>query len=184
MRTPRPSTRSARSVGTLIGNGWLRAAENDPPVPTGWTAKSRSALRKCMYMQMPPDLAALAQALPPPGPAPVPPKIAAWRPIRQDAPITPHRRDPRKDVRLIRQVDPHVMRMKASAELDARVLPPAWWEDPIALGTLLIVLPPVGLACVWGSKRYSNDARWALTVMSSLLTCFAGAVVLALLFTR
>jgi hypothetical protein len=59
-----------------------------------------------------------------------------------------------------------------------------WWEDPIVLGTMLLVAPPVGVACVWNSKHYSNDARWALTVMSTLMTCFAGAVVLALLLTR
>ena len=75
------------------------------------------------------------------------------------------------------------MRMRGAA-IDPRAGERAWWEDPIALGTLLIVVPPIGLACVWRSKHYSNDARWALTVMSALLTCFAGAVVLALLFVR
>ena len=79
----------------------------------------------------------------------------------------------------MKAVDPHVMRMKAESSTSR-----AWWEDPIALGTLLIVVPPIGLACVWRSKHYSNDARWALTVMSALLTCFAGAVMLALLFVR
>lgn len=182
MRTPRPSTRSARSVGTLIGNGWLREAElNIPPrIPADWSPKSRSALRKCMFMEMPPDIAALAAKLPARGPAPVP----AWKPIRRDdEAVVPHRRDPRKDARLMKQVDPHVMRMRA-AVIDPRAGDRSWWEDPIALGTLLILAPPLGLACVWGSKHYSNDARWALTVMSSLLTCFAGAVVLALLLTR
>jgi hypothetical protein len=172
MRTPRPSTRSGRhssgSVGTLIGNGWLREPEKQV-IPSGWTPKSRSALRKCMFMEMPPDVAALAARLPPRGPAPVPAPMPVWKPIRRDD-------------RLAKRVDPHVMRMKGAA--DPRANERAWWEDPIALGTLLIVLPPVGLACVWGSKHYSNDARWALTVMSALLTCFAGAVVLALLVTR
>jgi hypothetical protein len=173
MRTPRPSSRSARSVGTLIGNGWLRESETNANLPREfWSApKSRSALRKCMFMQMPPDVAAFAAQLPPRGRAPEPAPMAAWRPIRRD------------QARLVKQVDPHVMRMKAEA-IDARRSERAWWEDPIALGTLLILVPPIGLACVWGSKHYSTDARWALTVMSSLLTCFAGAVVLALLVTR
>jgi hypothetical protein len=172
MRTPRPSTRSSRAsggVGTLIGNGWLREPEK-PVVPSGWTPKSRSALRKCMFMEMPPDIAALAARLPARGPAPVPAPMPAWKPVRRDE-------------RLARHVDPHVMRMKGEA-IDPRANDRAWWEDPIALGTLLIVVPPVGLACVWRSRHYSNDARWALTVMSALLTCFAGAVVLALLFVR
>lgn len=188
MRTPRPSTRSSRSVGTLIGNGWLREAEKSP-VPSGWTPKSRSALRKCMFMEMPPDVAALAARLPARGPAPVPAPYPAWKPLRSDegganVPV-PRKRDPRKEARQMKAFDPHVARMRhSSSPLVPAGLERAWWEDPIALGTLLIVLPPVGLACVWGSKHYSNDARWALTVMSSLLTCFAGAVVLALLVSR
>jgi hypothetical protein len=178
MRTPRPSSRSHRSIGTLIGNGWLREADKNV-IPRAFEPKSRSALRKCMFMQMPPDVAALAANLPSRGPAPLP----AWQPPRRDSsPIVPRARDPRKDARQFKAVDPHVLRMKAGAP------PPssdrAWWEDPIALGTLLIVVPPIGLACVWRSKHYSNDARWALTVMSVLLTCFAGAVLLALLFVR
>jgi hypothetical protein len=132
------------------------------------------------------SLAALAAELPSRGPAPVPAPMPAWRPVRRDdAPIVPKVRDARKDVRQMHAFDPHVARMRHSAgPLVPAGLERAWWEDPIALGTLLIVCPPVGLACVWGSKHYSNDARWALTVMSTLLTCFAGAVVLALLVTR
>lgn len=185
MRTPRPSTRSARSIGTLIGNGWLRESEkNVVPAFGAWAPKSRSSLRKCMFMQRPPELAAMASDLPARGAAAAP--VPAWRPIRRDdAPIVKQARDPRKDVRLMKAWDPHVARMRQSgAPLAPAGLERAWWEDPIALGTLLIVLPPIGLTCVWNSKHYSNDARWALTVMSSLLTCFAGAVVLALLLAR
>jgi hypothetical protein len=140
-----------------------------------------------MFMDMPPDVAELAARLPSRGPAPVPAPYPAWKPVRRDDSngVAPHPRDPRKDVRQMKAYDPHVARMRqSSSPVVPAGLERAWWEDPIALGTLLIVLPPVGLACVWGSKHYSNDARWALTVMSSLLTCFAGAVVLALLVTR
>ena len=59
-----------------------------------------------------------------------------------------------------------------------------WWEDPIALGSLLILCPPVGLAAVWSSRRYSNDARWALTVMTALMMCLVSAVTLAMLALR
>lgn len=184
MRTPRPSTRSARSVGTLIGNGWLREANEDVPAHHWAAVKSRSSLRKCMFMQMPPHLVAMAAELPPRGASPAP--VPAWRPIRRDdAPIVKQVRDPRRDARQMKAFDPHVARMRqSSAPLVPAGLESAWWEDPVALGVLLLVLPPVGLACVWNSKRYSNDARWALTAMSTLLTCFAGAVVLALLLTR
>ena len=56
-----------------------------------------------------------------------------------------------------------------------------WWEDPVALGSLLILVPPVGLAAVWSSKRYSNDARWALTVMTALMMCLVSAIFIAAL---
>lgn len=58
--------------------------------------------------------------------------------------------------------------------------PLAWWEDPVALGSLLILVPPIGLAAVWRSKRYSSDARWALTVMTALTMCLVTAVAIAI----
>lgn len=63
---------------------------------------------------------------------------------------------------------------------DATPTPPAWWEDPIAIGSMLILLPPVGLAALWTSKRYSNDARWALTVVTALMLCLATAAAVAI----
>ncbi len=180
MRTPRhtsrPGSKSGRGFGTLIGNGWLREA---PPQdsPRGWDVRSRSALRKCMFMQMPPEVAEFVAHLPPPSRSPVP----AWQPpAREEQPIVPHRRDPRRDVRAMPAVDPAMVHARASLPAEPR----AWWEDPIALGSLLVVAPPIGLACVWRSKNYSTDARWALTVMSVLVTCFAFSVVLALLVVR
>lgn len=128
-----------------------------------------------MFMQMPAEVAQFVAQLPPPPPSPVP----AWQPPQRDAPIVPHRHDPNKDVRAFPAVRPEMIRARAHAS-EGR----AWWEDPVALGSLLIIAPPIGLACVWRSKHYSNDARWALTAMSALVTCFAGAVVLALLLAR
>src|SRR5690606_14194216 len=129
------------------------------------------ALRKCMLMQMPPDVAAFAAQFPSRGPAPA--RGPSPRPRRDDLPVVPHVRDPRKDARMMKAVDPHVLRMRAAVAPSASR---AWWEDPIALGTLLILAPPIGLSCAWRSKHYSTDAKWALTVMSTLLTCFMGAV--------
>ena len=57
----------------------------------------------------------------------------------------------------------------------------AWYEDPVALGSLLIMFPPIGLAALWTSKRYSNDARWALTVMTALTMCLMSALLIAVL---
>ncbi len=87
--------------------------------------------------------------------------------------------DPRLDPRVAERDQAVRAQAKASA-----IKPSGWWEDPIALGSLLILLPPMGLAAVWSSKRYSSDARWALTVMTALTMCLMTAVVLAALTLR
>jgi hypothetical protein len=71
-----------------------------------------------------------------------------------------------------------------AAAAAAMQTPQAWWEDPVALGSLLILVPPIGLAAVWASKRYSSDARWALTVMTALTMCLMSAVLIAVLAMR
>ena len=73
---------------------------------------------------------------------------------------------------------------KAAAAAAAGKAPAQWWEDPVALGSLLILLPPVGLAAVWASKRYSSDARWALTVMTALTMCLMSAILIAAIAMR
>lgn len=117
--------------------------------------------------------------------------------------IVPHRRDHRKDARefaayvphVPHNVDPrlaaqhahaiHVQNAQKLAQQQAMAAAgkavQAWWEDPVALGTLLILVPPIGLAAVWSSKRYSSDARWALTVMTALTMCLMAAVLIAAL---
>jgi hypothetical protein len=182
--TPRP-----RGIGTLIGNGWLRESPREPK----WEMRGgKSALRKCMFMPVPEQLRGLfpqvsASALPPP---------PVYKPERAED-MVPHRHDPRKDARQFaafvpeRVVDPravaqqahalHVQDARKAALLEASRSPAAWWEDPVAMGSLLILVPPVGLAAVWSSKRYSSDARWALTVMTALTMCLMTAIVIAAL---
>jgi hypothetical protein len=193
--TPRSMAR-ARGIGTLIGNGWLRESPRDVISPK-WDMRGKSALRKCMFMAVPEQLRGMfpkvsASALPPP---------PAYRPdLAGD--MVPHRSDPRKNARELPAfipaasipsplVDPRVLAQQAHAQhvQDARKAAVAaaskpaavWWEDPVALGSLLILLPPVGLAAVWSSKRYSSDARWALTVMTALTMCLMTAVIIAAL---
>jgi hypothetical protein len=180
----------------LIGNGWLR--EPARPSPNNpWDARSKSALRKCMFMPVPEQLKGLvpprSSALPPP---PRPPVLAA-------VDVVAHRRDPRKDAREFPAfppfpqagvIDPravaaqahalHVHNAQKIAAAAAGKAPAVWWEDPVALGSLLILVPPVGLAAVWSSKRYSSDARWALTVMTALTMCLMSAIVIAALAMR
>ncbi len=61
----------------------------------------------------------------------------------------------------------------------AKKEPRAWFEDPLAIGSLLILCPPIGLSIVWRSKHYSSDARWALTIMTALTMCLTAAVMIA-----
>jgi hypothetical protein len=117
-------------------------------------------------------------------PRPVPPRVQPF--------IEPHRRDPRNDVRMIPAVQPAdvVKRLpvqslgEARAQVLGALAPRAWYEDPVALGSLLIMFPPIGLAALWTSKRYSSDARWALTVMTALTMCLGTAVVIAIVALR
>ena len=195
-QTPRSLAR-ARGIGTLIGNGWLR--ESQPQVMPKWEVRGgKSALRKCMFMPVPEELRGLFPKVSSAVPQPQPIYRAARA---QD--MVPHRHDVRKDAREFPAypaggggvVDPRVVAQKAHAlhvqhaqqvaALAAAGIKPAgaaaWWEDPVALGSLLILVPPVGLAAVWSSKRYSSDARWALTVMTALTMCLMSAIIIAAL---
>ena len=56
----------------------------------------------------------------------------------------------------------------------------AWWESPIAVGLMLLVAPPVGLAAVWGSRRYDRDARIALSMATGLFLMMATIMLVTL----
>jgi len=159
-----------RGFGTLIGNGWLRESPRTPD----FQPKGRSAMRKCHFMMVPEELKRLA---PPPRPIAAMPVVK-----REEAPIEVRRRNPQKDVRVFPMYSPQAR--AANHAIPAPAPASMWWEDPIALGSLLILCPPVGLAAVWSSRRYSNDARWALTVMTALMMCLVSAVTLAMLALR
>ena len=193
-QTPR-SQRASRNIGTLIGNGWLRESPRNAGWPAKWDARSKSALRKCMFMPVPEELRRL---MPPVSPAAMMPPMA--RPAAPPAEIVPHRRNPAKDAREFpmyvpaAKVDPRVVAAQAQAihvhnaqkvaAAAATKTPAEWWEDPVALGSLLILAPPIGLAAVWSSKRYSSDARWALTIMTALTMCLMSAILIAVLMMR
>jgi hypothetical protein len=125
-----------------------------------------------MFLQVPPELRALAPIVSP---------AALSRPRNPEPPLPEYRpSDPGKHARML----PAVQREHAKRRDHAQEAPRAWWEDPVAVGALLILLPPVGLAAVWRSRHYSNDARWALTVMTALTMCLVSAVVIAVLALR
>jgi len=199
--TPR-QLRVGRGIGTLIGNGWLRESPRNPFGARWADPRGRSALRKCMYLPVPEEIRALAP--PQVSPAALPPAArVAPKPAKAEE-IVPHRHDPARDAREFPAFPPRgelaaarqayaamkpASAAKGAARAHANVAGApsgrqAWWEDPIALGSLLILCPPIGLAAVWMSKRYSNDARWALTVMTALTMCLMSAVVIAALVMR
>jgi hypothetical protein len=211
--------RAARAASTLVGDGWLRESPSNPwpAFEQKFSARSKSSMRKCIFLPVPDEVRALAPApsraalasVPPPPPTSSEPDSSSAS--RDMPPFSPHRRDPRKDVRLFAAVPAggllplspsvaandarHVAAHEAYAALRAAkplpvvadrlaTKPAAWWEDPIALGSLLILAPPIGLAAVWSSKRYAGDARWALTVMTALTMCLMSAIVIAALVMR
>jgi hypothetical protein len=169
--TPRNTTPRPRGFGTLIGNGWLRESDRNL-FPRAWDVRGRSALRKCMFLPAPAHLREHLRespVLPPPPRAP------------RELPIVAHRRDPQKDVRLMPAIDAAAMHRAARAKLAEgakRGDRASAWEDPVALGALLVAVPPIGLAVLWSSRRYSSDARWALTLMTALTLCLVTAVVI------
>ena len=202
-QTPRNLTPRARGIGTLIGNGWLREPARDPFPGPKWDGRGgKSALRKCMFMPVPEQLREL---FPPVSASAVPPPV--YRPARAED-MVPHRHDARRDARMLpafvpnhlaqpypqpqpypraaaQQAHAHQVQEAQRAAMAAATKTPApWWDDPVALGSLLILVPPIGLAAVWSSKRYSSDARWALTVMTALTMCLMTAVVIAALSMR
>jgi hypothetical protein len=185
MKGTTTSRMRSRGINTLIGNGWLR--EPPRPIARGWgDARGRSAMRKCMFLQVPTELRQLMPQVSPAAMplagvgAPLPPRPAP----DYSAPV---RRNPEKFVRQMPATPQVPARLQPAvhAELRAAGVPlQAWWEDPIAIGSLLIIVPPIGLAALWSSQRYSSDARWALTLMTALMMCLMTAVTVAVAVLR
>jgi hypothetical protein len=165
-----------------------------------WNLKSKSALRKCMFMAVPQEL---LRDLPPNafGAVPRPSAVApvAPTPARPAAEGGPKRRDAGRDVRAMPAIDPDAMRRRVRDEVDAarnaelarvtRVNGGAahagvGLDAPVWLGLLLLALPPIGLAVLWSSRRYGGDARWALTIVTALGMCLAAAVAITALALR
>ncbi len=188
--TPRQfggQTSRPRGINTLIGNGWLRESPRNF-LPQGWEQRGRSAMRKCMFLPVPTQFREHAQRALQVSPAALPPVTP--KPAKKD--VEPARRNPANDVRQMpafdaREAAKRYARQNAGQGWVAppkKSTPSAWWEDPIAIGSLLIVAPPIGLAAVWSSRRYSSDARWALTIVTALMMCLGSALLVALVALR
>jgi hypothetical protein len=55
------------------------------------------------------------------------------------------------------------------------------FEDPLVLGFLMMVAPPLAVTMVWSTRRLSRPAQIALTAYGALTTLVAGAIVVAAL---
>ena len=100
MRTPRPAVQNRRGgVSTLIGYGWLKEAPKNL-WPRAWDIKSRSQLKKCLFMPIPPDARAFLESLPPQQPIIATPAVGNGI-APANRPPTPHlrRKDANRDVR-------------------------------------------------------------------------------------
>lgn len=220
---------------TLVGDDWLRES---PVNGSAWRVpRSKSDLRKCIYMPVPPSVLAhtswLASPLLPPSPKPAP---------RPDVQEPPRRRNVLRDARMFPAYDPVVYARRRTlvtppvaprvdgplrttprtplalpAEHKARLrqthrtmrsLPYAspsaapshaaspfaaspvalarrvGWDHPALVGLLLLVAPPVGVSVLWTSRRYGNEARIALTIMSGVTMFLAAAVAIAFAIVR
>jgi hypothetical protein len=135
-------------MGTLPGFGWLREAPRPtPPRPpmqrVEKTPEERArydALRKCMFFPAPPLEAYRAAAR-----------------VKTDPDLF---RPP------LRKRDRDRARSGASGEERKHA---SGWDEPLSIGILLAVVPPVGFMLLWSSGRYSRDAKIAIT---SLMTVF------------
>jgi hypothetical protein len=67
---------------------------------------------------------------------------------------------------------------------EPRALPAAgaqpWWDDPVTIGALLVVMPPMGLAALWASRHYGKEARLAISAMMGLMLSLVAAFAVAL----
>lgn len=178
----------------MRGNGWLREAPANL-VPAEWLKiRGRSALRKCIF-------------LPAPQVSPFAGYEHTFEPRAADRPATermPRREAPRHITPFPRRrSEPfrHAMMFPAMPALPgarAQLVPKAvpnvrseraqgavhdeTWTSPLAIGLLLIALPPAGLAAVWSHPRYDRDAKWALTL--STMMFMALATILVITFAR
>jgi hypothetical protein len=156
-------------MGTMPGFGWLREAPrpaNRPPAAKVSPAEvaKHAALRKCIYFPaMDPSMRPAATR-------------AAERVITSPDLFRPPLRK--------RNTPPgSAMQRAGTASLPGPGS--SSLEDPVSVGILLAVLPPVGFMMLWGSSRYSRDAKVAITaLMTVFMLLGTAALCTALLVLR
>jgi hypothetical protein len=129
-------------------------------------------------------------AYPPPPPEPLrepPPRPRIPRPSPLPAPIPRRSRSP--SWRLLHDClcipDYHIMkafydarRQAAEKELRPAVAAaPPWSENPVTVGLLLTLVPPLGVTLLWASRRFSRAGKIGVTAYAAAVSIAIVAVV-------
>jgi hypothetical protein len=154
-------------VSTMPGFGWLREAPRPsyaPPVAklSPQQMEKHAALRKCVYFP------AMDPAM---RPASFSSARAAERVITSPDLFRPPMRK--------RNTPPESLRRNAHVS----GYTPSRFEDPISVGILLAILPPIGFMMLWGSQRYSRDAKMAITALMTVFMVLGTAALCTILIT-
>jgi hypothetical protein len=155
-------------VGTLPGFGWLREAPRPANVAlrakvTPEQMEKHAALRKCLYFP------AMDPAT---RPASFKSARAADRVITSPDLFRPPLR---------KRNTPESLRRPPYAQAST-----SWtsrFEDPVSVGILLAIVPPLGFMMLWGSPRYSRDAKMAITALMTVFMVLGTAALCTLLIT-
>lgn len=221
-----------RDVRTLNGYGWLSESSRNV---AGWNApRSKSDLRKCVFMPMPPSAVQQAMSVEPLPPIAAKPVMPRPTPKAHSSSVepSPRRRNPARDVRIFPIYDavavarqyqerkaaeqahlaaqtplqtqtlaytrpsaPSLQGMPVEGAPFSYAAPPmslpavtadrkVWWEAPAFVGAMLLLVPPVGVAILWTSRRYGTEARIALTIMTAVTMCLVSVVMMAFALAR
>ncbi len=135
---------------TVPGFGWLREAPRPayaPPAAKISPAEMarHAALRKCIYFPaMPPSMGpAIARAA----------ERVRTNPDLFRPPLRKRNTPPES----LLERGHHGSQRRGSR-----------FEDPVSVGILLAVVPPIGFMMLWGSSRYSRDAKIAITALMTV----------------
>jgi hypothetical protein len=144
-----------------VGSGWLREAP----------ANVRAMMRRC--------LVAPYRVVPGAPLIPVSHRHRSYGSVPARHDLGPAAKPAPKAVRAAPAVEASRARPAVVREALGAVAHP-WWDDPIALGALLVAAPPVGLAALWASRHYTREARWAITSMMGLMLVLATALAIVM----
>lgn len=134
------------STSPLVG--WARPQHRTPPRGS-LTPQSARRLNKCMFLEFDESEGRWRDALHKTG-----------RVERAPVQLTP-RRDERR---------------RSNPAMAAIPMQPAAWENPVVVGLLLALCPPIGVTLAWSSRTIPQAGRIALTVFGGFVMLVATVV--------